>query len=68
MVIEASFTGTVRAILILLALLWVVRRLARARGRAQGPAPRRPVGDVRIEQAGAPPDGRVVDAEYEEVK
>lgn len=80
--LEASFTGTLRVIAILL-LVWFVLRMLR---RVQGPgakggfrsAPRedRPVGDVRIENLksasredkdqGGGPP--ITDADYEELK
>lgn len=70
MTTEASFTGTLRVILILLVLLWVVRLLARGRAAREARGPQRPVGDVRIEDArkGQEPGGRIVDADYEEIK
>ncbi|MFZ1693241.1 MAG: hypothetical protein WAT74_08605 [Flavobacteriales bacterium] len=75
MVAEASFTGTVRIIIILLALLWLVRLIAR-RGAARKESsygPQRPKGDVRIERTpGSPsgngPRGTIIDADYEEIK
>lgn len=76
MIAEASFNGTVKTILILLALWWVVRLIMRARSphRPTGTtAVKRPVGDVRIEDA--PKDasarrahGTIIDADYEEIK
>jgi len=76
MMAEASFTGTVKAILILLALWWVVRWIMRTRtpqhAAGQGGA-KRPIGDVRIEDApkdarGRTPGGTIIDADYEEIK
>ncbi|MBK8226561.1 MAG: hypothetical protein IPK70_05245 [Flavobacteriales bacterium] len=76
MMAEASFTGTVKVILILLALWWVVRLIVRARAPLDAAGPRsakRPVGDVRIEEVqknerGRTPGGTIIDAEYEEIK
>ncbi len=76
MMAEASFSGTVKVILILLALWWVVRWIARARAPLDSTGPgsvKRPVGDVRIEEVpkdgrGRTPGGTIIDAEYEEIK
>ncbi|HRD52325.1 MAG TPA: hypothetical protein PKY96_06720 [Flavobacteriales bacterium] len=74
MVAEASFTGTVRIIIILLALLWVVRVIARRAAARKDPHQgARPKGDVRIERTpGSPsgngPHGTIIDADYEEIK
>lgn len=70
MILEASFTGALRVILILLVLLWVVRLVARGRAARQARGPQRPVGDVRIEDArkGQGPGGHIVDADFEEIK
>jgi hypothetical protein len=76
MMAEASFTGTVKAILILLALWWVVRWLMRARAPLNSSGPggaKRPVGDVRIEEVpkdarGRTLSGTIIDADYEEIK
>jgi hypothetical protein len=69
---EASFTGTLRTIALLLIAWWVLRLWLRTRElRTPSPPPRKP-GDVRIEDArtGAPigKRGRIVDADYEEIK
>lgn len=75
MVAEASFTGTVRIIIILLALLWVVRWITRRAAAYKDPphGPQRPKGEVRIERtpgspAGNGPRGTIIDADYEEIK
>lgn len=73
--VEASIPGTVRVILILVALWLVLRWLARRFGTRphNGHAPR-PRGDVRVEQVeeasatGGTVEQRAVDAEFEEVK
>ncbi|MCB9185085.1 MAG: hypothetical protein H6591_14340 [Flavobacteriales bacterium] len=73
---EASFTGTFRMILVLLALWVVVRWFLRQQGgsrRAPTRPESRPKGDVRIEHApnheGIPMDqDRIVDADFEEIK
>ncbi len=72
---EASFNGTVRTILVLVAIWlvarwWMRRQQATAYGR---PADGRKPGDVRIEniptdKAGHVPSGRIIDADYEEIK
>lgn len=71
---EASFNSTLRTILVLLVLWWLLRMFMRAqRARSAGPkaGPARPKGDVRIENA--PPKGPsrgdhgIIDAEYEEI-
>jgi hypothetical protein len=81
MELEASFQGTLRTILVLLIIWWVLRILLR-KGRAgtgRGPArwtndPVRPKGDVRIERTeertDRPPnkDGSITDADFEELK
>ena len=83
-VIEASFNGTFRMIL-LLVLAWVVlrwflrRQGATARGNRANtttapPGPLRPKGDVRIENVppnqrpGEKPGGTIIDADFEEIK
>lgn len=70
MITEASFSGTLRVILILLVLLWAVRLLARGRAAREARGPHRPMGDVRIEDArkGQGPGGHIVDADFEEIK
>lgn len=81
--IEASFSGTFRTILVLVIIWWVLRLLLRrqaARG-PQGPQQRtatdhRRPGDVRIEPSSLggrsrPDDGtrsNIIDADFEEVK
>jgi hypothetical protein len=73
--VEASIPGTVRVILILVALWLVLRWLARRFGTRphNGHAPR-PRGDVRVERTdgdrgtGPSVEQRAVDADYEEVK
>ncbi|MBK9149150.1 MAG: hypothetical protein IPM12_15200 [Flavobacteriales bacterium] len=75
MIAEASFSGTARLILVLLTIWLVVRwymrrqQAARRGDRADGRKP----GDVRIENAspsrsGEGPPGRIVDADFEEIK
>jgi hypothetical protein len=74
--LEASLNGTLRTILVLVVLWWLLRMFMRRRTAhtttSQGPT--RPKGDVRIEEAqgpsrGArPSDGHIIDAEYEEIK
>ncbi len=79
--VEASLTGTLRIIAVLI-LIWAVLRLIRNRSVAQGPpkgtkwaAPeQRPKGDVRIERIKEPDKGSsagpssITDADFEEVK
>lgn len=79
--VEASLTGTLRIIAVLI-LIWAVLRLIRNRSAAQGPpkgtnwaAPsQRPKGDVRIERikepdkGSSPGPGSITDADFEEVK
>lgn len=79
--VEASVTGTLRIIAVLI-LLWTILRFIRRRSAPPGPpkgtnwaAPeQRPKGDVRIERIKEPdkstgPDrGGITDADYEEVK
>lgn len=81
-VVEASFSGTFRTIVVL-SILWFVLRLFIRRGQrsgsgANGPSTidaRRPAGDVRLEDAqdrsgpsGIRPNEVIIDADYEEVK
>lgn len=79
-VVEASFNGTLRTILILV-IAWMVLRMFLRYQRAQNPPagrsthePQRPRGEVRIERptesgdASRPGQGRVVDADFEEIK
>lgn len=73
---EASFNGTLRTILVLLALWWLIRLFMRSRQRppvSRENATERPKGDVRIEdlregQSTSAPSGHIVDADYEEIK
>lgn len=76
-VLEASLNGTLRTILVLVALWWLLRMIlryqnARTAGNTNGPA--RSKGEVRIDDAkGAgrgsrTSDGHIIDAEYEEIK
>ncbi len=79
--VEASLTGTLRIIAVLI-LIWAVLRLIRNRSAAAGPpkgtnwaAPeQRPKGDVRIERIKEPDksssqgSGSITDADFEEVK
>ncbi|MBL7956941.1 MAG: hypothetical protein JNM49_03185 [Flavobacteriales bacterium] len=76
MINEASFTGTARLILVLLAI-WLVVRWWMRRSASAGPAPhrggRRPPGEVRIEDlrrdgGEKPQRGHVIDADFEEIK
>ncbi len=68
-----SFSATMRTILVLLVLWWVLRlymRGARARSATTTNEPPRPQGDVRIERAprkGERENG-VIDADFEEIK
>ncbi|MBK7384397.1 MAG: hypothetical protein IPI81_13875 [Flavobacteriales bacterium] len=72
---EASFTGTLRTIAVLVILWWVLRLILRS--NAKGPVgpqpPQRPKGDVRIEPAqgnarGGANDPDIIDADFEEIK
>ncbi|WKZ66344.1 MAG: hypothetical protein QY325_00125 [Flavobacteriales bacterium] len=74
---EASFTGTIRTIAVLLLILWLVRLIMRRSAAARpapGPGPHRPPGHVRVEEApragdGSPaPRGTIIDADFEEIK
>lgn len=75
-VAEASLNGTLRTILVLLALWWLIRLFMRTRRQPTAGHARpseRPKGDVRIEdprkdQSSAMPSGRIVDADFEEIK
>ncbi len=73
--LEASFNGTFRTILVLLLLWWLLRMFMRAQAQkaAQRPAaPQRPRGDVRIEpverKAAHDREAGIIDAEFEEIK
>lgn len=81
--IEASFSGTFRTILVLVVIWWLLRMLLR-RQAARGPQgqqqraamERRPPGDVRIEPSSLGGRTRhddesrstIIDADFEEVK
>lgn len=72
---EASLSGTIRTILILLVIWLVIRLITRGRagGRTGRDASERPKGHVRIERrdgAGGRTDaqGPVEDADFEEVR
>lgn len=76
-VLEASLNGTLRTILVLVAVWWLLRMVlryqnARTMGNTNGPT--RPKGDVRIDDAASAgrgtrsTDGHIIDAEYEEIK
>lgn len=72
---EASFNGAVRTILVLAAIWLVVRWLMRRQQAAtpNGPSDDRKKGEVRIEnvpqgKGGNSPQGRIVDADFEEIK
>jgi hypothetical protein len=78
-VTEASLNGTVRTILTLVVVWWVLRLVLRyMNGRNTPPAqrtnePQRPQGDVRIERPSdgrstGRPSGTIVDADFEEIK
>ena len=77
--IEASFSGTFRTILVLIIIWWLLRVLLRrqaARGPQQSTTDRRPPGDVRIEPSSLGGRTRhddasrstIIDADFEEVK
>jgi hypothetical protein len=77
--IEASFSGTFRTILVLVVIWWLLRMLLRrqaARGPQQSTTDRRPPGDVRIEPSSLGGRTRnddasrstIIDADFEEVK
>jgi hypothetical protein len=83
MELEASFAGTIRTILILLIIWWVLRLLMRAGkkrgGRPPGTQwtddPNRPKGEIRIENLkddkrdkDQKPGGNITDADFEELK
>lgn len=78
-VAEASFNGTLRTILVLVVLWWVLRMFLRYQNARKAPPvhrtnePQRPPGEVRIER---PADndrspnsshGSIVDADFEEM-
>ena len=72
---EASFSGTLRTIAVLVILWWVLRLILRSNvKRPKGPQqPQRPKGDVRIEPTPGNDRGRmndpdIIDAEFEEIK
>lgn len=79
-VVEASFNGTLRTILVLVIAWWLLRLFLRYQ-RTQGPPsvhrsnePQRPPGEVRIEKPaqddrpGHSGGGHVIDADFEEIK
>ncbi len=78
--LEASFAGTLRTILVLVALWWVLRMLLRYQQQRRIPpvhhssGPQRPKGEVRIErpESGptrtARPGATIIDADFEEIK
>lgn len=78
-VVEASFNGTFRTILILV-IAWMVLRMFLRHQRAQNPPrtqrtrePQRPAGEVRIERTDGKEGqghtgGSIVDADFEEIK
>ncbi len=79
--LDASFNGTLRTIVILLIIWWVLRSLLKMGQRSGAPkwrnftnGPARPKGDVRIERLndekrdGGRPQGNITDADFEEVK
>lgn len=78
-VVEASFNGTLRTILVLVIAWWVLRLIVRYQRAHQAPpphtthTPQRPQGDVRIERADerqgpGRQGGPIVDADFEEIK
>jgi hypothetical protein len=77
-VIEASFSGTFRTILVLVLVWWALRYLlglqARRRSPNQGHPPRHTPGRVTVERSSADARGRsgqgpvIVDADFEEIK
>lgn len=77
--IEASFNGTLRTILVLVVAWWVLRLIVRYQRAHQAPpthttnTPQRPRGDVRIERTDerhgrTRQGGSIVDADFEEIK
>ncbi len=82
MELEASFNGTLRTILILLIIWWVLRLILRSGRKSGGKInarwtddPNRPKGEVRIERLkdderdkGNKPNGTITDADFEELK
>lgn len=76
-VIEASFSGTMRTILVLLAAWWLLRYLMRrqaANSPVPGRAPRREKGHVTVERSTSDTRGHngpgpvIIDADFEEIK
>jgi hypothetical protein len=78
-VVEASFSGTFKTILILVIAWMVLRMFLRYQRAQQAPParrtnePQRPPGEVRIERTDdkggqGRPGGSVVDADFEEIK
>jgi hypothetical protein len=79
--LEASFNGTLRMIVILLIIWWVLRSLLKLGQRSGAPKwmswtndTSRPKGDIRIERLkdekrnGGSSKGNITDADFEEVK
>lgn len=79
-VAEASFNGTLRTILVLVIVWWVLRMIIRYQNARKAPPvhrtnePQRPAGEVRIERPGdnerpsSSAGGTIVDADFEEIK
>ncbi|MCB0767978.1 MAG: hypothetical protein KDB95_12285 [Flavobacteriales bacterium] len=79
-VAEASLNGTLRTILVLVVVWWVLRLVLRYQNSRNAPPaqrtnePQRPQGEVRIERpgedgrSGGPSSGNIVDADFEEIK
>lgn len=79
-VAEASFNGTLRTILVLVILWWVLRMFLRYQNARKAPPARRtnesqrPAGEVRIERpaedhrSSNTSRGTIVDADFEEIK
>jgi hypothetical protein len=79
-VLEASVTGTLRTILVLVALWWLLRMLLRYQQQRRTPpvhhtnGPQRPKGEVRIERPtetsnrSGRPGTTIIDADFEEIK
>lgn len=76
--VEASFNGTLRTILVLVVLWWLLRLALRQQGRrSEQPGhmtnePVRPRGEVRVEDAArsaaSDRQSRIIDADFEEIK
>ncbi|MEZ4791335.1 MAG: hypothetical protein R2811_15170 [Flavobacteriales bacterium] len=79
-VAEASLNGTLRTILVLVVVWWVLRLVLRYQNSRNTPPaqrtnePQRPQGEVRIERpgedgrSGGASSGNIVDADFEEIK